>query len=252
MTPNILSDVLAKAESAGIDIRLIPSLSETLKNRGDVEYLADLPTIVLHRQAKHAVSNLVKRVIDIALGGVAIIVLSPLFLVIAILIKLQSSGPVFYRSRRVGFKGSTFNCYKFRSMIANADAEQAKLAHLNERHDILFKIARDPRITTVGAFLRKYSLDELPQLWNVLGGSMSLVGPRPSICSEVAQYKTAHLRRLDVIPGMTGLWQVQAREDPSFESYVNLDSKYVNEWSIWLDLKILARTVGAVLQGTGT
>jgi exopolysaccharide biosynthesis polyprenyl glycosylphosphotransferase len=251
-TTNILSDVLAQARISGIDVRLIPSLSETLRNRTDIEYLGNLPTIVLHRREKHAGSNLVKRAIDIVLGCVGIIVLSPLFLIIAVLIRLQSSGPVLYKSKRVGYKGTTFDCYKFRSMIENADSVRDQLAHLNERRDILFKIAKDPRVTSVGAFLRKYSLDELPQLWNVLNGDMSLVGPRPSIRSEVAQYQTAHLRRLDVIPGMTGLWQVEARQDPSFESYVNLDSKYVRDWSIWLDFKILARTLGAVLKGTGT
>ena len=251
-TPNILSNVLIQAEAAGIDVRLIPSLSETLKRHADVSYLGDLPTIVLHCRKNREVSNLLKRAIDIALGGAGIIAVFPLFLVIAILIKLDSTGPIFYGSKRVGYKGTTFNCYKFRSMIEDADSGRAQLAHLNERHGILFKIEKDPRITRVGAFLRKYSLDELPQLWNVFSGDMSLVGPRPSIRSEVAQYKTEHLQRLDVIPGMTGLWQVEARKDPSFERYVNLDSKYVRNWSIWLDFTILARTIGVVLRGTGS
>jgi lipopolysaccharide/colanic/teichoic acid biosynthesis glycosyltransferase len=145
-----------------------------------------------------------------------------------------------------------FNCYKFRTMMQDADSMRGHYAHLNERHGILFKIAKDPRVTKIGAILRKYSVDELPQLWNVLCGEMSLVGPRPSIRSEVAQYKTAHLRRLDAVPGMTGLWQVEARRDPSFESYVRLDSEYVREWSIWLDLKIILRTANVVLKGTGT
>jgi exopolysaccharide biosynthesis polyprenyl glycosylphosphotransferase len=251
-TANILSEVLSQAQAARVDVRLIPSFSETLKNRSDVEYLGNLPTIVLHRRKKRPMSNLLKRVIDVVLASIGIALASPLFLIIAVMIKLQSPGPVMYKSTRVGFKGTTFYCYKFRSMIEKADSMQEQLGHLNERSDILFKIAKDPRVTRVGAFLRKYSLDELPQLWNVLKGDMSLVGPRPSIRTEVAQYKTAHLRRLDVIPGMTGLWQVEARQDPSFESYVSLDSKYVVDWSIWLDFKILARTFGAVLKGTGT
>ena len=136
-------------------------------------------------------------------------------------------------------------------MIQYADSAQGRLAHLNERQGILFKIAKDPRVTSVGAFLRKYSVDELPQLWNVLKGDMSLVGPRPSISSEVSQYRTAHLRRLDVVPGMTGLWQVEARQDPSFEMYVSLDSRYIRDWSIWLDFTILARTLAVVFKGTG-
>lgn len=250
--PNVISSVLARAQASGIDVRLIPSLSETLRGRSDIEYLGNLPTIVIHRRENHAVSNLLKRVVDVALGSLGIIVLSPLFVIIAVLIKLESSGPVLYRSKRVGYKGATFYCYKFRSMIEYADSAQERLAHLNERNEILFKIAKDPRVTSVGACLRKYSLDELPQLWNVLNGDMSLVGPRPSIRSEVAQYKTDHLRRLDAVPGMTGLWQVEARQDPSFERYVSLDSKYVRDWSIWLDIKILVRTLGVVLKGTGT
>lgn len=252
LTPNILSRVLCQASLAGIDVRLIPGVSETLKRRADVECLGDLPTIILNSREKQAVSHLIKRTMDLLLGSTALVTVSPLLLVIALLIKLESQGPVFYKSRRVGYKGMVFNCYKFRSMIQNADSVRDQYAHLNERHAILFKIAKDPRITKIGAVLRKYSLDELPQLWNVLCGDMSLVGPRPSISTEVAQYKTADLRRLDAVPGMTGLWQVEGRHDPSFESYINLDSRYVGEWSIWLDLKILLRTVSVVCKGTGT
>jgi lipopolysaccharide/colanic/teichoic acid biosynthesis glycosyltransferase len=189
---------------------------------------------------------------DVTLGSIAMVVSSPVFLAVALLIKLQSAGPVLYKSRRVGYKGMEFDCYKFRSMIHNADSVRDQYAHLNERHNILFKIAKDPRVTGFGAFLRKYSLDELPQLWNVLCGEMSLVGPRPSIRSEVAKYKTAYLERLDVVPGITGLWQVEARHDPSFERYISLDTKYIREWSLWLDLKIMLQTVSVVCRGTGT
>jgi exopolysaccharide biosynthesis polyprenyl glycosylphosphotransferase len=251
-TPNVLSSVLSQARSVGIDIRLIPNICEKLKRRRDVDYLGELPTIVLNYREKRAMSHLVKRTMDVVFGSGALVVMCPLFLLVALLIKLQSSGPVFYRSKRVGYKGMVFNCYKFRTMMQDAESMRDQYAHLNERHDILFKIAKDPRVTRIGAILRKYSVDELPQLWNVLCGEMSLVGPRPSIRSEVAQYKTAHLRRLDMVPGMTGLWQVEARLDPSFESYINLDSKYVREWSIWLDLKIILRTASVVLKGTGT
>jgi lipopolysaccharide/colanic/teichoic acid biosynthesis glycosyltransferase len=123
--------------------------------------------------------------------------------------------------------------------------------HLNERQGVLFKMSNDPRVTSIGRVLRKYSLDELPQLWNVLRGDMSLVGPRPCIQSELAQYQTAHFRRLDVVPGITGLWQVEARHDPSFDSYIELDSKYVSDWSVLLDLKIMLRTLRVVILGTG-
>ncbi len=134
----------------------------------------------------------------------------------------------------------------------DADKQREGLSDRNERNGILFKIANDPRITRVGRFMRKYSLDELPQLYNVLRSEMSLVGPRPPVASEVEQYDLSHLRRLDVLPGMTGLWQVEARQDPSFDSYISLDTAYVENWNLWLDVKILVRTIGVVLSGTGT
>jgi lipopolysaccharide/colanic/teichoic acid biosynthesis glycosyltransferase len=137
-------------------------------------------------------------------------------------------------------------------MVVNADKLKADLEHMNEREGVLFKIVNDPRITRVGRVLRKYSLDELPQFYNVLRGDMSLVGPRPPIASEVEQYDLAHLRRLDVLPGITGLWQVEARQDPSFDSYISLDTAYVENWNLTLDLRILARTIGVVLGGTGS
>ena len=192
-----------------------------------------------------------KRVMDVVLVGAGAGGVAPLMLVIALLIRMDSPGPVFYRAARIGRKGRTFTCYKFRTMVANADKMKRGLAHKNERDGILFKISNDPRITKVGARLRKYSLDELPQFFNVLSGDMSLVGPRPPLASEVEKYDLAHLRRLDVLPGMTGLWQVEARQDPSFDSYISLDTAYVENWNLLLDLRILARTVGVVLAGTG-
>jgi lipopolysaccharide/colanic/teichoic acid biosynthesis glycosyltransferase len=137
-------------------------------------------------------------------------------------------------------------------MVSNADQLKRELEHMNERDGVLFKIQKDPRVTQIGKMLRKYSLDELPQLFNVLRGDMSLVGPRPPMAAEVEQYDLAHLRRLDVLPGITGLWQVEARQDPSFDSYISLDTAYVENWSLWLDMKILARTVGVVVSGTGS
>jgi lipopolysaccharide/colanic/teichoic acid biosynthesis glycosyltransferase len=145
-----------------------------------------------------------------------------------------------------------FTCYKFRTMVVDAEQRKQELLEKNQRDGILFKMKNDPRITRVGARLRKYSLDELPQFFNVLIGDMSLVGPRPPLASEVEKYDLAHLRRLDVLPGITGLWQVEAREDPSFDSYISLDTAYVENWNLMLDLRILARTVGVVLGGTGS
>jgi lipopolysaccharide/colanic/teichoic acid biosynthesis glycosyltransferase len=173
-------------------------------------------------------------------------------LMLMIAIRMDSKGPIFYRAQRIGRKGRTFTCYKFRTMCVDADKMKESLKHKNERDGVLFKITNDPRVTRVGRLLRKYSLDELPQLYNVMRGDMSLVGPRPPIASEVEQYDISHLRRLDVLPGMTGLWQVEARQDPSFDSYISLDTAYVENWSLWLDMKILARTVGVVFSGTGS
>ena len=137
-------------------------------------------------------------------------------------------------------------------MVRDAEKRRAEILHLNERDGVLFKVTNDPRTTRLGRFLRKYSLDELPQFFNVLRGDMSIVGPRPPLAEEVKEYELGHLRRLDVTPGITGLWQVQSRQDPSFASYVSLDMKYIDNWSIWLDFKIVLRTIGVVLAGTGS
>src|SRR5208337_355789 len=171
---------------------------------------------------------------------------------VTLAIKLDSPGPVLYFSDRIGKKGRVFRCIKFRTMVRDADKRRADVMHMNERDGVLFKISNDPRITKLGRFLRKYSLDELPQFINVLRGDMSIVGPRPPLASEVRKYDLDHLRRLDVMPGITGLWQVQARQDPSFDNYISLDCTYVDNWSIWLDIQILVRTVGVVLAGTGS
>jgi len=195
---------------------------------------------------------MMKRGLDLALSSLILITISPVLLAIAIAIKLDSHGPVFYRSERIGKKGRVFNCMKFRTMVREAEKRRAGLMNMNERESVLFKISDDPRITKVGRFLRKYSLDELPQFFNVLRGDMSIVGPRPPLAGEVREYKLSHLRRLDVTPGITGLWQVQARRDPSFDHYISLDLTYIEKWSIWLDLKIIIRTVGVVFTGTGT
>jgi exopolysaccharide biosynthesis polyprenyl glycosylphosphotransferase len=191
-------------------------------------------------------------VVDVLFSFALLIFISPLLLAIAIAIKLDSPGPIFYRSERIGKKARVFRCIKFRTMVCDAETRRAGMMHMNERDGVLFKVSNDPRITKFGRFLRKYSLDELPQFFNVLYGDMSIVGPRPPIASEVREYKLSHLRRLDVTPGITGLWQVQARQDPSFASYISLDVTYIENWSVWLDIQILLRTIGVVLAGTGT
>ena len=249
---NLVIALVEEARAMGIDVRVVPDLYDGLAWNAPVEYIGQFPTIPLHRREFPIGAFLMKRAIDAALSAVAMVVLAPFMLAIGLAIRLNSRGPVIYKAARIGRKGRTFDCYKFRTMVPNADHLKADLEHMNEREGVLFKITDDPRVTTVGRFLRKYSLDELPQFYNVLRGDMSLVGPRPPIASEVEQYDLSHLRRLDVLPGMTGLWQVEARQDPSFDSYISLDTAYVENWSLWLDLKILMRTVQVVFSGTGS
>ena len=247
----VVKRALSEAANIGLDVRVVPDLYDDLAWGAPVEHLGRFPVIVLRQRPGRAAALALKRWIDLVVSAVALVVLLPLFLMIAIATKLDSSGNVVYASERVGRKGSVFRCYKFRTMVANAEALQASVQCLNQRDKVLFKIANDPRVTRVGRFLRKYSLDELPQLWNVLKGDMSLVGPRPPLASEVKQYELEHLRRLDALPGITGLWQVEARSNPSFARYVSLDIDYVEHWRPLLDIKILLKTIVVVLAGTG-
>ena len=195
--------------------------------------------------------ELFKRVIDIVLSGAGIIVLSPILAAIAIAVKVSSQGPVFFAQDRIGINGRKFKMLKFRSMVVNAEELKAKLAHLNEMSGPVFKITNDPRVTSVGRFLRKTSLDELPQLWNVLVGEMSLVGPRPPLLSEVNMYDPKHRKRLSVKPGITCIWQISGRNDVDFEQWMEMDSEYIDGWSLWMDMEILAKTVPAVLLKKG-
>jgi exopolysaccharide biosynthesis polyprenyl glycosylphosphotransferase len=244
--------VVEEARAHGIEVRVVPDLYDGLAWNAPVEFIGQFPTIPLHRRDFPRGAFLLKRALDVVLCLLALAVTAPFMLVIAVLVKMDSKGPVFYRSQRIGRKGRTFNCLKFRTMVADADARRHELEHKNERDGVLFKISDDPRVTKVGRWLRKYSLDELPQFFNVLHGDMSLVGPRPPLATEVEKYDLAHLRRLDVLPGITGLWQVEARQDPSFDNYISLDTAYVENWNLMLDLRILARTIGVVLEGTGS
>jgi len=248
----VIKNVLEQARANGIDLRVVPDMYDGLAWNSTIEYIGQFPTIPLHRGHVPEVGLIVKRLLDITLATMTLVIMSPVMLAIAIAVKLDSPGPVFYSSERIGKKARVFRCLKFRTMVRDADRKRAEIMHMNERQGILFKISDDPRITKVGHILRKYSLDELPQFFNVLLGDMSVVGPRPPIASEVRQYDLAHLRRLDVTPGITGLWQVQARQDPSFDSYISLDVAYIENWSVWLDIKIILRTVGVVFAGTGS
>lgn len=192
-----------------------------------------------------------KRAFDVLASSLALVLLSPVIAVLAVLVKASSPGPIFYRSTRVGRGGRPFTFYKLRSMVKDADLKRRNLAHMNEADGPVFKIARDPRITGIGRFMRSTSLDEVPQFWNILKGDMSLVGPRPPIPEEVAQYEPWQLRRLDVLPGLTCLWQISGRSRIGFQEWMRLDLEYIRHQSFRLDLKILLRTIPAVLSREG-
>jgi exopolysaccharide biosynthesis polyprenyl glycosylphosphotransferase len=250
--PSIVEIAVQEARHNLLDVSIAPQFSAgfkcddvVLQNAGGVALLA----ISNYPPPEYALA--IKRIFDAALAIFALFVLSPLLVVIGLAIKLDSPGPVLYRASRIGRKGQQFFCYKFRTMVRDADAAKHKLRSQNQRQGAFFKIEDDPRITRTGRFLRRYSLDELPQLWNVFVGDMSLVGPRPHPPDDVSLYNVQDLQRLDFVPGITGLWQVTARRDPSFERSVALDVEYIRRWNLWLDLRILWRTIFAVLQGSG-
>ena len=190
--------------------------------------------------------EVIKRLIDVVCSFLGVIVLSPLFIIIAIIIKTTSKGPVFFSQKRVGKNGKEFDMYKFRSMVVNAEELKEKLAAQNEMSGPMFKMKDDPRVTKVGKFIRKTSIDELPQLWNILKGDMSLVGPRPSLPKEVAHFEDWMYRRLEVKPGLTCYWQVSGRNNIDFEDWMKLDIKYVDERSTWIDIKLIFKTVGVL------
>jgi exopolysaccharide biosynthesis polyprenyl glycosylphosphotransferase len=251
--------VIREARRNRLNIRAVPDLygygwdQDCAPERGrlGLEYFGDLPVLTLHEEKPPASGLFWKRVLDVLSSALALFVAAPLMAAIAIMIKVTSPGQVFYQAKRVGLKGRKFICYKFRTMVSNADQLKDSLRADNERQGPCFKIAADPRITRVGRFLRRYSLDELPQLWNVLRGEMSMVGPRPHPLDDFEHYRLEHLRRLDVTPGITGLWQVTARRDPSFQRNMALDMEYIEQWSLGMDLWILWKTVFVILQGSG-
>ena len=190
-----------------------------------------------------------KRAIDIVLAAVGLVLLSPLFAIVSAVIILKDGRPVLFRQVRVGLHGRPFTIVKFRTMVKDAEERYAEVVALSDTQGAAFKMTNDPRITGWGSFLRRTSIDELPQLWNVFKGDMSLVGPRPAPPREVADYDVWHRRRLSMKPGITGLWQVEARQDESFDRRASLDLNYIDRWSVWLDMRIMIRTIPALLQG---
>lgn len=239
-------------EGIGIPVRLMADLFPLRIATSTVHHLEDIPMVCLTPIPQAQLQLFLKRAVDFAVSSALLAVLLPfMFLPVAIAIKLESRGPVFFSQERVGLNQRRFHILKFRSMVQNAEELRSQVAHLNEADGPVFKVRTDPRITRVGAFLRKYSIDEFPQLINVWLGHMSLVGPRPPLASEVAEYTWNQRRRLSVKPGMTGLWQISGRSDVTFDEWVELDLAYIDSWSLAQDIRILMKTFRAVIEGRG-
>lgn len=249
----VYRNALAACDERGVDVLL--SLPPTVPNKGTMQIANvsgfDLPMLNLRRTPTREARLAVKRVIDLMGGLVGLTLAGPIMLGAAIAIRADSPGPILFKQVRAGRNGRKFVMYKFRSMVTDAERRKAQLAHLNEMDGPVFKIRSDPRITAVGRFIRKTSIDELPQLFNIVAGDMSLVGPRPPLPSEVEQYEPWQRRRLSVKPGLTGLWQVSGRNQIDFEEWMQLDLKYIDTWNLWEDIKILFRTVYVVLRRSG-
>jgi exopolysaccharide biosynthesis polyprenyl glycosylphosphotransferase len=250
-----LEQILPRLECMGITVRLALDFYKPRQSRVLVGYLGDddpLPVITYYRMTLDPMQLFLKRVMDIVGGLLGLGILGLLFPLIALAIKLDSPGPVLFRQRRVGQNGRIFTCYKFRSMSVDAEARKVALIARNEMHGAMFKMENDPRITRIGRFLRKASLDELPQFWNVLNGDMSLVGTRPPTPEEVEQYEEWQRARICIKPGLTGVWQTSGRNKiTDFDRICQLDVYYIDNWSVWLDLKLLMKTIGVVVAGIG-
>jgi exopolysaccharide biosynthesis polyprenyl glycosylphosphotransferase len=238
-------------EGTGVDLLVAPALTNVTGARISLRPMGSVPLIHVDEPELSGTRKLAKATFDRVVAATALLLLAPVFLGLGLLVRTTSKGPAFFRQERVGRDGQLFRLWKFRSMTVDAEERRLELIDLNEHDGPLFKIRNDPRITRVGAFLRKYSLDELPQLINVVRGEMSLVGPRPPLASEVAQYEGHAHRRLLVKPGITGLWQVSGRSDLGWDETVQLDLRYVEDWSLGLDVVLLARTAVSVLKGRG-
>lgn len=248
-----VESVIKVCELEGVETWLIADFFGTQISRADLDDLAGHPLLIFRTAPATSWQMVLKQLIDFVGSAALLVLLVPVILVIALLVKWTSPGPILFRQQRSGLNGSPFTLYKFRTMVTNAEQLKHELAALNEMSGPVFKVTNDPRVTWLGKLLRKYSLDELPQLYNVLRGEMSLVGPRPLPVDEVKRFNDlAHRRRLSVKPGLTCLWQVQGRNKISdFKDWVRLDLEYIDNWSFWLDLKILLLTIPVVFRGTG-
>ncbi|MBM2810649.1 MAG: undecaprenyl-phosphate glucose phosphotransferase [Chloroflexi bacterium] len=243
--------VLDHCQKDGVSFSLVPDLFELRLSHVNLDTVGGIPLFRLQETSITGWNLFVKRALDVVGSAVLMILLSPVLAVTALAIKLDSHGPILFRQQRLGRNGTPFVCFKFRSMQDRAEDQLDGLMERNEADGPIFKIRDDPRLTRVGRFIRRTSMDEFPQLWNVLRGEMSLVGPRPPIPTEVEQYEEWHRRRLEVVPGMTGLWQVSGRSHLSFDEMVMLDIYYIENWSLGLDLQILTRTIPTVFAAAG-
>jgi exopolysaccharide biosynthesis polyprenyl glycosylphosphotransferase len=249
--PQTLRHLGWELASRNIGLIMAPALTDIAGPRIHTQQVAGLPLIHVTTPTLEGGQRVAKRLFDILAAFILIIIAAPVMVMVALLIKFDSRGPVLFKQARVGIEGTHFQMLKFRSMVVDAELQLGDLKHHNEGSGLLFKMKNDPRVTRMGYYLRKFSLDELPQLFNILGGSMSLVGPRPPLPSEVAAYEHDVRRRLLVKPGLTGLWQVSGRSNLSWQDSVRLDLYYVENWSLAGDLLILVKTFRAVFKGAG-
>jgi exopolysaccharide biosynthesis polyprenyl glycosylphosphotransferase len=247
----LLEPIAGLAASEGKTVRIAVDPVEEMLPGATQEEFDGILVRSLVNDGQREVGLLVKRLIDIVGATIGLVLLSPVMLAAAVVIRATDGAPTLFRQTRIGLHGRPFTMLKLRTMVVDAERRLDEVRHLNERNGVAFKATDDPRMTSVGRWLRKTSIDELPQLWNVLTGTMSLVGPRPPLPHEVAEYDVWHRRRLSMKPGITGLWQVEARHEPDFDRWVEHDLLYIDGWSIWLDLKILARTIPALLAHGG-
>jgi exopolysaccharide biosynthesis polyprenyl glycosylphosphotransferase len=233
---------------AGVQVEVVSSLCDIALERLTLHNLGRFPVVHVERVRRKGWRAVAKRGFDVGVAGVGLVAAAPALLLMAVVIKLTSAGPVFYRQLRVGRHGRQFSILKLRTMVVDADKRLAQLRSHNELDGPMFKMRADPRVTSLGRFLRRFSLDELPQLWNVLRGEMAVVGPRPALSSEVPEWSPRLHERLRVKPGITGMWQVNGRSDTTFDEYARLDLYYVDNWSLLVDLTILVQTIPAVFR----
>lgn len=244
-------DLITECETLQVEFKIVPGMLELMASRVDVDAIGGIPLVAISEIGLKGFKAVVKRSTDIAFSSIFILLFSPILLAAAAAVKIDSKGPLIFAQKRVGKDGKLFYMYKFRSMVEGAEEMLSELEARSETEGHIFKIKEDPRMTRVGRFIRRFSIDELPQLFNVLKGDMSLVGPRPPLPKEVEKYSSWHMKRLRVAPGITGLWQVSGRSLLPFEDMVRLDIYYIENWSLWQDFKILCRTLPVVLTSSG-